>query len=76
MPGLAIATYPALLATQPPIVVVGGVDTSGIYGSYSQGLASELTVSAVGDVSCADNEGGTANWEGTSFGEPFQCRYH
>ena len=52
------------------MVIVGGVDTSGIYAPYSQGLASELTVSAVGEVSCADNQGGTAEWEGTSFGAP------
>ncbi len=50
-------------------MAVGGVDTSGIYAHYSRGLAAELTVSAVGDVLCASHLGGTAEWEGTSFGE-------
>ena len=55
-------------------MVVGGVDTSGIYAPYSQGLAAELTVSAVGEVLCADHEGGASEWEGTSFGEPLSMQ--
>jgi len=51
-------------------VVVGGVHTSGIYAPYSKGLAAELTASAVGSILCAFPLGGTAEWEGTSFGEP------
>ena len=70
MPDVELSTYPALLAGQLPIVVVGGVDASGMYADYSQGLPGELTVSAVGDVVCASSTGGTAEWEGTSFGEP------
>jgi len=50
-------------------VVVGAVETSGIHATYSKGLASELTVSAVGSVHCADREGGITQDEGTSFGE-------
>ena len=69
MPGLALATYPALLATQFPIVVVGGVDTSGTSGQYTQGLVSQLTVSAVGRVACASIQRYSSVWEGTSFGE-------
>ena len=59
-----------MLASELPIVVVGGVYTSGIYAPYSKGLAAELTVSAVGDVFCAYGEDSSAEWEGTSFGEP------
>jgi hypothetical protein len=60
-----------LLARIIPIIVVGGVDTFGIRGDYSQGLPEELTVSAVGGVVCASEEGGThtSMWQGTSFGE-------
>ena len=65
-----VESYPALLAGQFPIVVVGGVDASGIYAPYSQGLAHELTVSAVGRVFCADRQGGASVWTGTSFGGP------
>jgi len=50
-------------------VVVGAVQTSGIYAPYSKGLASELTVSAVGNVHCAHREGGISQEEGTSLGE-------
>jgi len=57
-----------MLANELPIVVVGAVDTSGIYAPYSQGLAAELTVSAAGRVYCADHRGGTSIWTGTSFG--------
>jgi len=66
---LALATYPALLASQLPIVVVGAVELPGIYARYSQGLASELTVSGVGKVFCAWGQG-TSEVQGTSFGEP------
>ena len=66
---MALATYPSLLASQFPIVVVGAVDTSGIYAPYSQGLAAELTVSAVGRVVCASRQGGTSQSQGTSYGE-------
>jgi hypothetical protein len=59
-----------LLARELPIIVVGGVDTSGLRGDYSQGLPEQLTVSAAGRVVCASEEGtGTATWQGTSFGE-------
>jgi hypothetical protein len=57
-----------LLARELPIIVVGGVDTSGIRGGYSQGLPAQLTVSAVGRVLCASEEGAEI-WTGTSFGE-------
>jgi len=71
---LAVATYPALLASQFPIVVVGAVDTSGIYAPYSQGLAAELTVSAVERVVCASRQGGTSEAQGTSYGEPLSMQ--
>ena len=51
-------------------MVVGGVDTSGIYASFSQGLAYELTVSADATPYCALGDGSTTRAEGTSFGEP------
>jgi len=68
-PGFALATYPALLGSRFPIVVVGGVNTAGIYGRYSQGMAFELTVSASGSVICASRQGGVTQGEGTSFCE-------
>ena len=68
-PRQELATYPSLLANELPIVVVGGVDTSGIRGDYSQGLPAQLTVSAVGRVACASRQGGTVVGQGTSFGE-------
>jgi len=71
MPGFALDSYPALFASQLPIVVVGAVESSGIYATYSKGLASELTVSAVGSVYCASRAGGIAPRQGTSFGETF-----
>ena len=52
------------------MVVVGGVDTSGIYASFSQGLAYELTVSADATPYCASRDGGIRRALGTSFGEP------
>ena len=77
MPGFELATWPPLLASQLPIVVVGAVDTSGIYAPYSQGLPDELTVTAVGRVVCASARGGATEWQGTSFGEPLQrWKYH
>jgi len=51
-------------------VVVGGVETSGIYYRDSQGLAAELTVSAAARVLCASGSETATNYEGTSFGEP------
>ena len=57
-----------MLGSQFPIVVVGAVDAYGIYAPYSQGLAAELTVSAVGKVFCASRQGGASEWQGTSFG--------
>jgi hypothetical protein len=51
-------------------VVVGGVETSGIYWRQSQGLAAELTVSAPATVFCATGSEGAAIETGTSFGEP------
>ena len=51
-------------------MVVGGVETSGIYYPDSQGLAAELTVSAAARVLCASGSESAANYEGTSFGEP------
>jgi len=68
-PGVALDSYPALFASRYPIVVVGAVQTSGIYATYSKGLASELTVSVVGSVHCAHREGGITQDQGTSFGE-------
>ncbi len=68
---MTLATYPALLASRFPIVVVGAVQLSGIYAPYSQGLAPELTVSAAGNVFCASpGEEGASESEGTSNGEP------
>ena len=65
-----LSTYPALLAGEFPIVVVGGVDRSGIRGAYSQGLPAQLTVSAVGTrVACASLNGRAVLQEGTSVGE-------
>jgi len=52
-------------------VVVGGVETSGIYWRESQGLAAELTVSAAARVFCASGSESAAINTGTSFGEPF-----
>ena len=58
-------------------MVVGAVQTSGIYASYSKGLAAELSVSAVGRVLCASRQGGVSYRQGTSYGEPFsQYKYH
>ena len=74
MPGFTLATYPPLLATQLPIIVVGAVETSGIYAHYSQGLAPELTVSAVGRVLCASGQRDLIEDEGTSFGEPLSMQ--
>ena len=74
MPGFALATYPGLLASQFPIVVVGAVGISGIYAQYSQGLAAELTVSAVGNGLCADRRGGASERRGTSYGESLQYK--
>ena len=74
LPGMRLATFPSLLARQLPIVVVGAVDTSGFYAPYSQGLASELTVSAPGRVSCASRDGGALQREGTSYGELFSLQ--
>ena len=51
-------------------MVVGGVETSGIYWQESQGLAAELTVSAPVRVVCAVGSGSAVNRVGTSFGEP------
>jgi hypothetical protein len=62
--------YPALLVNQLPIVVVGAVDAAGIYASYSQGYAYELTASAYGEPLCAALDGDLAKAEGTSFGKP------
>jgi hypothetical protein len=59
-----------LLVNELPIVVVGAVDAAGIYASYSQGYAHELTVSALGTPHCAAPGGGTITAEGTSFGKP------
>jgi hypothetical protein len=53
-------------------VVVGAVDAAGIYASYSQGFAHEMTVSAYGTPHCAAVGGGIARWQGASFGKP-QC---
>jgi len=50
-------------------VVVGGVDTSGVRGAYSQGLPAQLTVSAVGRVACASRQGRAKMKQGTSVGE-------
>ena len=51
-------------------MLVGAVEISGIYSSYSQGIAADLTVSAVGTVFCAARRGGARRMvEGTSFGE-------
>ena len=58
-----------MLVNDLPIVVVGGVDASGIRGDYSQGLPEELTVSSVGRVGCASRQGGAILNTGTSFGE-------
>jgi len=55
-------------------MVVGGVDTSGIRGGYSQGLPAQLTVSAVGRVACASRQGGTSERQGTSYGEPLSMQ--
>ena len=74
MPGFAVESYPALLASQFPMVVVGAVDKYGIYAPYSQGLAHELTVSAVGQVICANRRGGASQWTGTSFGGPLSMQ--
>ena len=73
-PGFAISTYPALLANQFPIVVVGAVGISGFYEHYSQGYAPDLTVSAPGPVRCANRGGGTAQVRGTSVGEPVNAK--
>jgi len=51
-------------------VVVGGVETSGLYWRDSQGLAAELTVSAPARVLCAYGSDGAIDRGGTSFGEP------
>ena len=67
-------TYPALLANQFPIVVVGAVGVSGFYEHYSQGFAPDLTVSAPGPVRCANRGGGTAQVRGTSVGEPVNAK--
>src|SRR6266545_224131 len=63
-----------MLGNQFPIVVVGAVDPDGIYAPYSQGLAYELTVSAVGRVFCASHEGGATEFQGTSYGEPLSIQ--
>ena len=63
-----------MLASELPVVVVGAVDTDGIYAPYSQGLAAELTVSAAGRVFCASHEGGDTEFQGTSYGEPFSMQ--
>jgi hypothetical protein len=66
VPTPELVTYPALLAGKLPIIVVGGVDTSGIRGDYSSGLPAQLTVAAVGRVACASVTGkGGAIWQGT-----------
>jgi len=53
------------------MVVVGAVEPSGAFAQYSQGLANELTVSAVGAVWCAASDGlSTVQSQGTSFGKP------
>jgi hypothetical protein len=69
--GHAISTYPALLANAFPIVLVGAVEISGVYASYSQGFAADLTVSAPGEVYCAGRERYTVM--GTSYGEAFNA---
>ena len=51
-------------------MVVGGVETSGVYWQESQGLAAELTVSAAARVLCASGSDNAANYAGTSFGKP------
>ena len=53
-------------------MVVGAVERSGRYAHYSQGMASQLTVSAAGRIWCASasREGITVQRYGTSFGEP------
>jgi hypothetical protein len=56
-----------LLARQLPIIVVGAVDRYGFRADYSQGLPEEVTVSAIGRVLCASEEGAEI-WQGTSFG--------
>jgi len=62
--------YPALLVNQLPIVVVGAVEPSGGNTYYSQGLATEVTVSASGKVWCAASDGTSVTQDsGTSFGE-------
>jgi len=71
---MRLATFPALLARRFPMVVVGAVDTSGFYAPYSQGLASELTVSAPGRVFCASPDGGVYQRQGTSHGEPLSVQ--
>jgi len=56
-------------------VVVGAVEWSGRYAHYSQGLASELTVSTAGTVWCASRDGLSAvQMLGTSFGEPLSMQ--
>jgi hypothetical protein len=71
VPGFGLALYPALLANEIglPIIIVGAVDTTGFYAACSQGIASELTVSAVGTVHGASHHGGVIRRSGTSFGE-------
>jgi len=63
-----------LLVNQLPIVVVGAVEPSGGVAYYSQGLATEVTVSAAGTVSCAALGGSTVRERGTSFGEPLSMQ--
>ena len=48
-----VESYPALLEHYFPIVVVSAVEESGVHAIYSQGLATELTVSVAGRVWCA-----------------------
>ena len=57
-------------------MVVGGVDSSGTRGEYGQGLAAQLTVSAVGTVACASRRGAHLHGKELPLVSAFQCKYH
>jgi hypothetical protein len=61
--------YPGLFNTFLPLVIVGAVNVTGQRTEYSQGVATELDSSAVGNVVCPDGNGmGLQMKQGTSFG--------